>query len=216
MASRSKQKRSIPKGKECNENKMSIYNLLALIISAISVVISGFALFTSNNYSRMEYAYKVDPRIEVTASIEARKNPVPGGAPLTAVTDMQVSILEKNNLDQAFLLHAGSSNLEKLELDNLENILAGKFESGLDSSADIISGKWEYRYAFVYLESLDGSGKLYLLYTKTTPGEVEFRAYSGIEVYGLANKVDEDEDAKTGAQLMARNMCKFWLNFRSI
>ena len=140
MASRSKQKRSISKGKECNENKMSIYNLLALIISTISIVISGFALFTSNNYSRMEYAYKVDPRIEVTASIEVQENPVPGGAPLTAVTDMQVSILEKNNLDQAFLLHAGSSNVEKLELDNLENILAGKFESGLGTSADIICG----------------------------------------------------------------------------
>ena len=43
-----------------------------------------------------------------------------------------------------------------------------------------------------------------MLYTKTTPGKVEFRAYSGIEIYGLANQVDEDEDANTGAQLMAQ------------
>lgn len=45
---------------------------------------------------------------------------------------------------------------------------------------------------------------LYLIYTKSSLGEVQFNVASGIEVYGLAKAQHENEDDYVGETLMAQ------------
>lgn len=189
--------------KKCKERRnITVSEALSIIISFLALGVSIVALIHSDHYSELEYKYKVDPQIEITGRPEIKATPS-GGPPFTTMGEIQVSVVEKNNLDSAFIIY-GDNRVERLELDDMEGTLEGKIKSGVDTKADIVSGEWEYRYFFLCLESLDGETKLYLIYTKSLPGFFTFNAASGIEVYGLEKADYENEADYVGEKLMAR------------
>lgn len=205
-----KNKRVIPARQDETKNntqdkkgvRITVVDLISIVISVIAVVVSCFTLHYSNQYSKLEYEYKVAPQIEITGRPEIKVNPS-GGPPFTTMAEIQVSVVEQNNLNRAFVIY-GDNRVERLELDDIEGTLEGKIKSGLDTKADIVSGEWEYRYFFLYLEGLDGETNLYLIYTKSLPGAFAFNAVSGIEVYGLEKAEHKNEEDYAGEKLMAQ------------
>lgn len=183
------------------------YNMLNMIATAVlsiaALIVSIIALYSSNHYAQMEYNYKMKPKIAVSGTLEATRNPVPGEDPLVAVKEFQLSVLEMNNLDQAYIIYA-NNRVEELSLDDPGDILKERVQTGLDTDPDIKVGEWEYRYFFVYFECLDGEGILYLLYAKSAPGRIDFNAISGVEVYGMAKETHENEEDYEGERIMAQ------------
>lgn len=194
-----------PNDSQKNKGRRSstMTDILSVVISGLALLVSFIALHYSTQYAKLEYDYKVDPQIEITGSPEIMRNPSGGSYPLAAMSEFYVSILEKNNLDRAYVIYAGNQ-VEALDLDDMEGTLAGKIKSGLDTEPDIVAGEWEYRYFFLYLESLDGGSNLHLIYTKSSPGNLVFNGISGIEVFGLANEKHERAEDFEGERMMAR------------
>lgn len=188
--------------KSKERRSITVSEALSIIISFLALGVSIVALIHSDHYSELEYKYKVAPQIEITGRPEIKVNPS-GGPPFTTMAEIQVSVVEQNNLDRAFVIY-GDNRVERLKLDDIEGTLEGKIKSGLDTKADIVSGEWEYRYFFLYLEGLDGETNLYLIYTKSLPGAFAFNAVSGIEVYGLEKADYENEADYVGEKLMAQ------------
>ena len=205
MANRKKQKQKM-KSSPVERRRPGMMEIISIAISLLALTVSVFVAFSSEHYAKMEYAYKLDPKIEVSGRIEAAKNPN-GGEPLTAMKDFRVRILEENNLKRAYVIYA-DERVEVLELDNMEGRLEGTIEGSLSTPPDIVVGEWAYRYFFVYLESLDGSGNLHLIYTKSSPGEIEFYGVAGIEVYGLGKGNHEDENAYIGEGIMRQEYAR--------
>lgn len=190
---------------------MSTLEIVSILISAIALLVSIFAFALSTYYANKEYTYKIDPQIEGAVRIAVQKNSAEYGD-FEVGTEFELSITAKNNLDRAYIVYA-NDHVEELELDDMENILKGKTESGLTTTPDIEVGKYEYRYYFIYLESLDDHGELYLIYTKNHPGsqgeqQVMFNAISGIEVYGLENESHENVEEYAGEKIMAEKYVK--------
>lgn len=186
---------------------MTVTDTLSVIISFLALGVSVAAFMWSAHYANMEYSYKIDPQIEGAGRIGVQKISAENDKFKVGITEFEFSITAKNNLNRAYIIYA-NNQVEELELDDMENILDGKTESDLTSTPDIKSGKYEYRYYFVYLESLDDHGELYLIYTKTYPGssgeeELTFDAISGIEVYGLGNESHENAEEYAGERIMA-------------
>ncbi len=180
---------------------------ISILLSAIALAVSIVSVFFSIYYSNKEYSYKIDPQVEGVGRMGVQKVSAESGEFKVGITEFVFSITAKNNLDRAYIIYA-NNQVEELELDSMEDILDGKVESGLTSTPDIKIGKYEYRYYFVYLESLDNHGELYLIYTKTYPSspegkELTFDAISGIEVYGLKNESHENAEEYEGERIMA-------------
>lgn len=192
---------------EKEEKKMvSMLEIMSILISAVALFVSIATVLCSAYYSNKEYTYKIDPQIEGAVRIAVRKTSAEYGD-FEVGTEFELSITAEDNLDRAYIVYA-NDHVEELELDDMENILKGKTESGLTTTPDIEVGKYEYRYYFVYLESLDDNGELYLIYTKkhsAAQGEqqVMFNAISGIEVYGLENESHENAEEYAGEKIMA-------------
>lgn len=207
MANKNKEKQIGPSEAKEEKKKMSISGMVSILISCLALGVSIIATISAARYANMEYTYKIDPQIEGAARIGIQKTSAEYGEFAVGVTEFELSITAKNNLDRAYIMYA-NSQVEELELDDMENILNGKTESGLTSTPDMEFGKYEYRYFFVYLESLDDHGELYLIYTKTYPGslgekQLTFNAISGIQVYGLANEDHENAEEYAGERAMA-------------
>lgn len=223
MASKSKKQETPKQGKvnlpqnantNCKGEHSNKMELITIVISIITIVISVMALavsiytaYSSTNYAEAEYSYKLDPKIEVYGNIGVQKFSNEPGAFQVVMDKFHVAITEKNNLERAYLVYP-SYRVEGLTLDNMENILQGKMENGQTSSPDINTGKYQYRYFFVYLESLDDNGELYLIYTKVFPSSPESKiiqsnCVSGIEVFGLGNEWHENSEEYEGEKIMA-------------
>lgn len=205
MAKRNKQKKKQvkPVRQEKTERSATVLEIVSTTIAAFALFVSIIALRYSTHYAQLEYEYKVDPQMEIHGNMEVMVNPSIGEDPLAAMSEIQVSILEKNNLDRAYVVYT-DNRVEALDLGTMEGTLAGKIKSGLDSAPDIVSEEWEYRYFFLYMESLDGDNNLHLIYTKSSPGILEFNVVSGIEVYGLAKAEYKNEEDYAGEKLMAQ------------
>lgn len=206
MASRDKRKGTKKQNKTKGRDEGRKYNIMEILTLAIAVfalVVSIVSAWYTTHYAQMEYAYKIDPQIAVRGIMEVEKNPEFEEDLQAAMSEINVYILERNNLARAYVIYA-DNRVETLELDNMGAALEGKVESGLKTEPNIKEGQWEYRYFFVYLESLDGDGTLYLIYTKSAPGVITFNGVSGIEVYGLENEIHKNEEDYKGERIMAQ------------
>ena len=195
--------------KEPEKKKVNTANI-ALWISAMSLLTSIFAMVSANSYSKKEYAYKVDPQVTVAARAGAIKTSPEPNVFQTGISELAVTITERNNLDRAYVIYP-DEQVEKLSLSDNEDTLNIPFKGGITAAPNItVDGVYEYKYFFVYLESLDDTGDLYLIYTKCYPGPnetkaLEFQAYSGVEVYGLGKGPYENEAAYEGERKMAED-----------
>lgn len=209
MASRNKKNPKIKKEEGTEPKNMDKY---ALFLSVIAIIVSAISAYFSISYSAKEYIYKIDPQIMLTGTMEIQKVSAEEKLPNVAISEMILSVTEKNNLDQAHIIYA-DGRVEKLELENLENILEDKIQLGLESNPNMTTGGCEYKYFFVYLQSLDGGGNLHLLYVKTFPASsnamrIEFRCISGIEVYGLGKGTHENPEEYEGELHMAQEYAR--------
>ena len=105
--------------------------------------------------------------------------------------------------DPAFIIYA-DYRLE--ETDDAEDIVRKRMASKLTAAPDIDTGKYQYRFFFVYFEDVD---ELYLVYRKdsaeSSDGQpVRFDGVSGIEVFGLANQVADNAEEYEGEKIMAQ------------
>lgn len=90
--------------------------------------------------------------------------------------------------------------------DDAADIVRKTMDSKLTAAPDIDTGKYEYRYLFVYLED---DAELYLVFRKdsaeSSDGQpVRFDGVSGIEVFGLANQAADNAVEYEGEKIMAQ------------
>lgn len=195
--------------RRCHNVFQIIVMIVNVVLSSLAIIVSVFALYNSIYYDKKESEYKIGPQLEVLGAPKIEKDSLEGSPKMT-LSMVQINILEKNNLDQAYAIHS-DGEVEKLPLDNIENTLEGQVKYNMQQEPNIVSGQYEYRYFFLYLKSLDGDGNLHLIYIKTSPENMVFNGVSGIEVYGLQN-THQNEKAYEGEKFMAEEYVRILEN----
>ena len=172
-----------------------VIEVLPIIISCFALAVSGIALYVNYYFNHKEYEYKIDPEVEVIGRIglQVSQNGT-GYSEESFLEDMQIHILQKHNLQDAYLI-SPDNTVEKLEIDDMEERLLSKFSQELKmNKADLVFGDLTYQYVFLLLKSLDDTSELYLVYAKSNGEVFEFQAASGIEIWGLANSHPDNPD----------------------
>lgn len=184
-------------------NARIVIEVLPIIISCFALIVSVIALYVNYYFNHKEYEYKIDPEIEVIGRIglQVSQNGT-GYSEESFLEDMQIHILQKHNLQEAYLI-SPDNTVEKLEIDDMEERLLSKFSQELKmNKADLVFGNLTYQYVFLLLKSLDDTSELYLVYAKSSDEVFEFQAASGIEIWGLANS-HPDNPEFAGEKAMA-------------
>lgn len=195
-----------------------VIEILPIIISCFALAVSGIALYVNYYFNHKEYEYKIDPEVEVIGRIglQVSQNGT-GYSEESFLEDMQIHILQKHNLQEAYLI-SPDNTVEKLEIDDMEERLLSKFSQELKmNKADLVFGNLTYQYVFLLLKSLDDTSELYLVYAKSNGEVFEFQAASGIEIWGLANSHPDNPDF-AGEKAMAvqyENLLKASEKYRS-
>lgn len=195
-----------------------VIEVLPIIISCFALAVSGIALYVNYYFNHKEYEYKIDPEVEVIGRIglQVSQNGT-GYSEESFLEDMQIHILQKHNLQDAYLI-SPDNTVEKLEIDDMEERLLSQFSQELKiNKADLVFGNLTYQYVFLLLKGLDDTSELYLVYAKSNGEVFEFQAASGIEIWGLANSHPDNPDF-AGEKAMAvqyENLLKASENYRS-
>jgi len=180
-----------------------VIEVLPIIISCFALAVSGIALYVNYYFNPKEYEYKIDPEVEVIGRIglQVLQNGT-GYSEESFLEDMQIHILQKHNLQEAYLI-SPDNTVEKLEIDDMEEHLLSKFSQELKmNKADLVFGDLTYQYVFLLLKGLDDTSELYLVYAKSNGEGFEFQAASGIEIWGFANS-HPDNPEFAGEKAMA-------------
>ena len=124
-----------------------------------------------------------------------------GWAIISAVVLFALRVVDPD--EPAYIVYA---DYQIEHTDDAEDIVRKTMESKLTAAPDIDTGKYEYRYLFVYLED---DAELYLVFRKdsaeSSDGQpVRFDGVSGIEVFGLGNEWHENPEDYEGEKIMAR------------
>ena len=195
-----------------------VIEILPIIISCFALAVSGIALYVNYYFNHKEYEYKIDPEVEVIGRIglQVSQNGT-GYSEESFLEDMQIHILQKHNLQDAYLI-SPDNTVEKLEIDDMEERLLSQFSQELKiNKADLVFGNLTYQYVFLLLKGLDDTSELYLVYAKSNGEVFEFQAASGIEIWGLANSHPDNPDF-AGEKAMAvqyENLLKASEKYRS-
>lgn len=195
-----------------------VIEVLPIIISCFALAVSGIALYVNYYFNHKEYEYKIDPEVEVIGRIglQVSQNGT-GYSEESFLEDMQIHILQKHNLQDAYLI-SPDNTVEKLEIDDMEERLLSQFSQELKiNKADLVFGDLTYQYVFLLLKGLDDTSELYLVYAKSNGEVFEFQAASGIEIWGLANSHPDNPDF-AGEKAMAaqyENLLKASEKYRS-
>ena len=195
-----------------------VIEILPIIISCFALAVSGIALYMNYYFNPEEYEYKIDPEVEVIGRIglQVLQNGT-GYSEESFLEDMQIHILQKHNLQEAYLI-SPDNTVEKLEIDDMEERLLSKFSQELKmNKADLVFGDLTYQYVFLLLKGLDDTSELYLVYAKSNGEGFEFQAASGIEIWGFANS-HPDNPEFAGEKAMAaqyENLLKASEKYRS-
>ena len=126
---------------------------------------------------------------------------------LRRIPSGSAEVPESPPYDPACIIYA-DYRLEKLEeTDDAEDIVRKTMDSKLTAAPDIDTGKYQYRFFFVYFED---DAELYLVYRKdsaeSSDGQpVRFDGVSGIEVFGLANQAADNAAEYEGERIMAQS-----------
>ena len=180
---------------EERKNKMTIAELATSVISVAALVVSILAFWNQSQYTELEYRYKLEPEIEVQGNMEMSMQLDEAGKNIN-LSDRgnKIQISQKNNLHSAYIIHS-DYEMEKLEFNKEENTL--ETTEGVDfNEPNMIVNGVSYHYEFLFLEGLDGSYKLYLLYMRSGRVMNEFGFYklSGVEILELEKAHIEQED----------------------
>lgn len=184
-------------------NARIVIEVLPIIISCFALAVSGITLCVNYHFNHKEYEYKIDPEVEVIGRIglQVSQNGT-GYSEETFLDNMQIHILRKHNLQEAYLI-SPDNTVAKLEIDDMEECLLSKFNQELKmNKADLVFGDLTYQYVFLLLKGLDDTSELYLVYAKSNGEVFELQAASGIEIWGLANSHPNNPEFE-GEKVMA-------------
>lgn len=123
-----------------------------------------------------------------------------GWAIISAVVLFALRVVDPD--EPAYIVYA---DYQIEHTDDAEDIVLKTMENKLTAAPDIDTGKYQYRFFFVYFED---DAELYLVYRKdsaeSSDGQpVRFDGVSGIEVFGLANQADNVAEYE-GEKIMAQ------------
>lgn len=200
---KSKKNKSIEVIKNHNLGSEKKMDIPALIISILALITSVITMILSTYQSNREYRYKLDPEIESTTAVGIQIEGIEGNRTVQAQSEeVQIKILQKNNLQTAYLIHS-DYQVEKLEMDEAEETLESTISDRIAmGQPDFSVGAIEYQYVFVLLKGLDGTTELYLIYLKSENSKFTFNIVSEAEVWGLAN-AHKGNHAYEGERCMA-------------
>lgn len=124
----------VRKSSEESEEKEREYNMIEIIIAIITIVISLISLIISIiavNYSNKEYEYKLSPKIEFASRILLKVEAVEDEInPKIYSGETKIKIINKNNLDKAYLIYPDNS-VENLIINELDNTIEDKFNENI-------------------------------------------------------------------------------------
>lgn len=185
--------------------------MISIILSCVALIVSIFAYHNQSQYAEMEYEYKLEPEIDVTGAMSFEMQKQDDGVDITLNNDnFEIQLLQKNNLRRAYLIHA-NYKVEKLEMDEIEQTLNNDWENTFQfKEPDLEKNGVKYNYEFLYLEGLDQSSSLYLIYARY--GKTEnfcVQALSGVEIIEL-EKLNEDDDKYEGERELAKLYLDTW------
>lgn len=197
--------------KENNFFKGGWKDMISIILSCVALIVSIFAYHNQSQYAEMEYEYKLEPEIDVTGAMSFEMQKQDDGVDITLNNDnFEIQVLQKNNLRRAYLIHA-NYKVEKLEMDEIEQTLNNDWENTFQfKEPDLEKNGVKYNYEFLYLEGLDQSSSLYLIYARY--GKTEnfcVQALSGVEIIEL-EKLNEDDDKYEGEREFAKLYLDIW------
>lgn len=197
--------------KENNFLKGGWKDMISIILSCVALIVSIFAYHNQSQYAEMEYEYKLEPEIDVTGAMSFEMQRQDDGVDITLNNDnFEIQVLQKNNLRRAYLIHA-NYKVEKLEMDEIEQTLNNDWENTFQfKEPDLEKNGVKYNYEFLYLEGLDQSSSLYLIYARY--GKTEnfcVQALSGVEIIEL-EKLNEDDDKYEGERELAKLYLDIW------
>ena len=202
----------VRKSSEEIKEKERKYNMLETIIAIITIGISVISLVISIiavNYSDKEYEYKLSPEIELESRVLIKAEEVRDEInPINYSRKTKIKIINKNNLDKAYLIHPDNS-VEKLNINEFNNTIEENFNENIRGEYDLEIGEMFYQYRYILLIGLDGSFDLYLVYLKTdgdADGFVLSEA-SGVEIWGLINS-NKNNPEFDGERIMAEQYKK--------
>lgn len=200
---KSKKDKSVEAIKKDNSEREKKMETPALIISVVSIAMSIITLIFSSYQSNREYEYKLDPEIESTTEIGIQIEGVERNRTIqTQSEEVHINILQKNNLQTAYLIHS-DHQVEKLEIDEAEETLESTISDRIEmGKPDFTIGSIDYQYVFILLKGLDGTMELYLIYLKSDGNTFTFNGVSEAEVWGLAN-AHEGDGSYEGEKKMA-------------
>lgn len=182
--------------------KMNVYiPIVSMVISVFAVIISACGLLASWYFSEKEYSYKIEPELEFSYATEIQ---VQAGEQLPDVrlSDIYVELLEKNNLDEVYVINA-NNEVERLELEDVENYFEVEIQKKFGKeSADLVTDMFEYHYQYIFLKNLNGECNLYIIYLKRKNEMFTLNAISGMEVYALEHSHKEEAEYE-GERVMA-------------
>lgn len=204
----------VRKSSEEIKEKERKYNMLETIIAIITIGISVISLVISIiavNYSdkEYEYEYKLSPEIELESRVLIKAEEVRDEInPINYSRKTKIKIINKNNLDKAYLIHSDNS-VEKLNINEFNNTIEENFNENIRGEYDLEIGGMFYQYRYILLIGLDGSFDLYLVYLKTDGDADEFvlGEASGVEIWGLINS-NKNNPEFDGERIMAEQYKK--------
>lgn len=185
--------------------------MFSIILSCIALIVSIFSYRNQSQYAEMEYEYKLEPEIEITGGMSLTLQKQADGAEISLNNDsFEIQILQKNNLHRAYLIHADYS-VEKLEMDEMEQTLENDWKNRFQFDEPDLERKGvKYNYEFLFLEGLDDSCELYLIYSRYGKTD-NFGVYavSGIEIIEL-EKLNADDEKYEGERELAKLYLEVW------
>lgn len=182
----------------------SISTYVSILGAAVSVISTIFTIYFANK----EYEYKVKPEVTATTSVGAEAYLEKGQYVSHVYSDgIKIHLLDKNNLAKAYLIYA-DNRVEKLDINEEQETLEEKLNEYIKTDKyNLKVGDKTYQYWFLFLESLDGSSDMMLIYTKLDGNEFTFDEVSGVEVWGMANSNPDDQQYE-GERIMAEQYLK--------
>lgn len=180
--------------REGRGKKVMERDIISITVALVALVVSILSMWSQYYYSDKEYHYKLDPELETQGNMKfGIQRGQDGHRILLDFADLSFQIRQENNLQAAYLIHA-NNEVQKLELDDIENTMETELDmKGKAKSPDIVEGDVSYNYKFLFLKELDGDYELFLLYLKADNDLAGYHEASGIEIWELERAHSNDE-----------------------
>lgn len=199
----------------CKKNKRFLKGRwkkrFSIMLSFIALIVSILTYSNQKQYAEMEYKYKLEPEIELSDDVRVTLQRPNDGTDMSLISgSFNIDVLQKNNLRRAYLIRSDYS-VEKLEVNDMEQTLKNDWKDKFQlDNPDLEKNGMEYCYDFLFLEGLDGSSSLYLIYLKYENVTVcGVGAVTGVELIEFEKSYEDDKEYE-GERELAKLYLEVW------